>query len=161
MIQKWTDPRGLYSLFLLERPPFHFPLIPEIAAAASLEGAGGSPTLSQQAQQVRSVFNAPTVEEWQEMWKAWDLITMCMIPPAMLHEKPIDLRHKCLFYLGHIPACVTRDSNRVSILTLHGTRFLDIHLSKLLKEPNTEPENYKYIFEVSLILTTHYTHICV
>jgi len=47
----------------------------------------------------------------------------------MLHEKPIDLRHICLFYLGHIPA------------------FLDIQISKVLKEPNTEPEHYKYLFE--------------
>jgi hypothetical protein len=48
-----------------------------------------------------------------------------MIPPSMLMQKPIDLRHICLFYLGHIPT------------------FLDIHLSKLLQEPNTEPDNFK------------------
>jgi len=51
-----------------------------------------------------------------------------MIPPSMLFQKPIDLRHICLFYLGHIPA------------------FLDIHLSKLLNEPNTEPEEFKVAF---------------
>lgn len=64
------------------------------------------------------------------MWKAWDLITTGMIPRQMLFVKPIDLRHICLFYLGHIPT------------------FLDIHLSRLLKEPHTEPDEYKYIFEV-------------
>ncbi len=48
-----------------------------------------------------------------------------MIPDSMLFEKPIDLRHICLFYTGHIPA------------------FLDIHLSNLLGEPNTEPEYFK------------------
>jgi len=63
------------------------------------------------------------------MWAAWDFITMKMIPPSMLLQKPIDLRHICLFYLGHIPT------------------FLDIMLSKFLKEPNTEPECFKYIFE--------------
>lgn len=26
-----------------------------------------------------------------------------MIPRDLLHSKPIDLRHICLFYLGHIP----------------------------------------------------------
>jgi len=31
------------------------------------------------------------------------------------------------------------------------SRFLDIHLSKLLQEPNTEPEKYKYIFEVRTV----------
>jgi len=29
-----------------------------------------------------------------------------MIPQEMLHQKPIDLRHKCLFYIGHIPTYV-------------------------------------------------------
>jgi len=47
----------------------------------------------------------------------------------LLHEKPIDLRHICLFYLGHIPT------------------FLDIHLSGVLDEPHTEPENFNHIFE--------------
>ncbi|KAG8771688.1 hypothetical protein FRC12_003469 [Ceratobasidium sp. 428] len=52
-----------------------------------------------------------------------------MIPQEMLRQKPIDLRHKCLFYLGHIPA------------------FLDIHLTRLLGEKHTEPEYFKNIFE--------------
>jgi formylglycine-generating enzyme required for sulfatase activity len=47
----------------------------------------------------------------------------------MLYQKPIDLRHICLFYLGHIPT------------------FLDIHLSNLLQEANTEPTEFKDIFE--------------
>lgn len=37
--------------------------------------------------------------------------TLSMIPADLLHSKPIDLRHICLFYLGHIPG------------------FLDIHMS--------------------------------
>lgn len=45
----------------------------------------------------------PTLEEWSNMWKLWDTVTLGMIPPQMMMEKPIDLRHKCLFYLGHIP----------------------------------------------------------
>lgn len=39
------------------------------------------------------------------------LQTLSMIPRDLLHTKPIDLRHICLFYLGHIPG------------------FLDIHMS--------------------------------
>ncbi|KAH7907883.1 C-type lectin protein [Hygrophoropsis aurantiaca] len=52
-----------------------------------------------------------------------------MIPQEMLHQKPIDLRHKCLFYIGHIPT------------------FLDMLMSKALKEPHTEPKNFTVIFE--------------
>ena len=59
------------------------------------------------------------------MWAAWDFITRQMIPPSMLFQKPIDLRHICLFYCGHIPA------------------FLSIHLAKLLREPDTEPVEFK------------------
>jgi len=59
------------------------------------------------------------------MWSAWDVVTMGMISPHLLYQKPIDLRHICLFYLGHIPA------------------FLDIQLSRLLNEPHTEPEYFK------------------
>lgn len=59
------------------------------------------------------------------MWAAWDFINGQMISASMLFVKPIDLRHICLFYRGHIPT------------------FLDIHLSRLLSEPHTEPENFK------------------
>ena len=46
----------------------------------------------------------PTLDEWRNLWALSDTVTLGMIPPTMLHQKPIDLRHKCLFYLGHIPA---------------------------------------------------------
>ena len=78
-----------------------------------------------------SPFGVPSVQDWENLWSAWYFITRRMIPPSMLFQKPIDLRHICLFYLGHIPT------------------FLDIHLSKLLEEPHTEPEEFKYIFEVN------------
>ena len=47
--------------------------------------------------------NIPSVEEWKILWATWDLITLQMTPKTMVHDKPIDLRHKCLFYFGHIP----------------------------------------------------------
>ncbi len=77
-----------------------------------------------------SPFGVPSPDDWENLWALWDFVTRNMIPPSMLFQKPIDLRHICLFYLGHIPT------------------FLDIHLSKLLNEPHTEPEHFKNIFEV-------------
>lgn len=72
------------------------------------------------------------------MWAAWDFINGQMISASMLFEKPIDLRHICLFYRGHIPT------------------FLDIHLSRLLNEPHTEPENFKVrSISVRAYLTTN------
>ncbi|KAF8918913.1 C-type lectin protein [Mucidula mucida] len=111
-IQRWTDSSSRYSLWLLERPMFSFPLL-------------SSPTTC--------VFDiaiwVPSPDDWENLWALWDFVTRNMIPPSMLFQKPIDLRHICLFYLGHIPT------------------FLDIHLSKLLNEPHTEPEHFKNIFE--------------
>ena len=34
--------------------------------------------------------------------KLMSSITLAMCPEKMLHTKPIDLRHICLFYLGHM-----------------------------------------------------------
>jgi L-histidine Nalpha-methyltransferase / hercynylcysteine S-oxide synthase len=104
----WTDPDSGYALWLLERPPFNFRLLRTPASTLS-----------------NTPFGVPTLAEFQEMRAAWNFITTKMIPESMLFEKPIDLRHICLFYKGHIPT------------------FLDIHLSNLLGEPYTEPESFK------------------
>lgn len=115
-IMRWTNSSNEYSLWLLERPDFIFPLLKQPVNDHDAEKAGP--------------FSVPTLNDWRTMWKAWDAITLGMIPQNMLLTKPIDLRHICLFYLGHIPA------------------FLDIHLSRLLQESHTEPEYFKDIFEV-------------
>ncbi|KAH9480612.1 Ergothioneine biosynthesis protein 1 [Psilocybe cubensis] len=113
-VQRWTDKKSQYSLWLLERPPFSFPLLVS-PSHPSTKGTRLS----------YSPFGVPSREEWNELWSCWDFITRQMIPSSMLYQKPIDLRHICLFYLGHIPT------------------FLDIHLSKLLQQPHTEPESFK------------------
>ncbi|CAE6423296.1 unnamed protein product [Rhizoctonia solani] len=133
VVRRWQDKKSLYSLWLLERAAFSFPVpVPSEPLAAAIntdhnEIPNKSSTLFP---------SIPTRNEWADSWKvvrrltgAWDAITIGMIPEEMLHQKPIDLRHKCLFYLGHIPA------------------FLDIHLSRLLDEKHTEPEYFKNIFE--------------
>lgn len=73
--------------------------------------------------------NMPTMTEWDELWSAWDLVTMGIIPRDLLYTKPIDLRHICLFYLGHIPV------------------FSDIHLSRYFCEPYSDPQKFSEIFE--------------
>ncbi|PCH40324.1 DUF323 domain-containing protein [Wolfiporia cocos MD-104 SS10] len=122
-IHRWIDSHGRYSLWLLERPPFMFPLLrsPSLSRIES-----GTVVASEY---TASPFGMPAIDEWRAMWAAWDFITQRMIPPSMLFQKPIDLRHICLFYIGHIPT------------------FLSIHLSRMLKEPDTEPVEFKYIFE--------------
>jgi hypothetical protein len=116
-LKKWQDPQGLYSLWMLERPGapdannigdaermeqidegtgFGFPS--PLSAVDKVALGGGTAHLQ------LGNFSVPTLPEWATMWRAWDTITLGMIPPVMLHQQPIDLRHRCLFYLGHIPA---------------------------------------------------------
>lgn len=69
------------------------------------------------------------MSDWEQIWKAWDTVTLQIIPRHLLLTKPIDLRHIILFYLGHIPA------------------FADIHLASHFKEELTEPVRFAKIFE--------------
>ena len=80
-----------HTLYIIERPTFVFP---PLSVAQPFSTA-------QVPHHARS--NVPTLNEWKALWRAWDTVTLRMIPQEMLHEKPIDLRHKCLFYIGHIP----------------------------------------------------------
>ncbi|KAJ7125015.1 C-type lectin protein [Mycena epipterygia] len=110
---------GQYTIYLLERPTVVFlPLshTPSFSASGRSSDSG----------------NIPTVEEWNNLWRAWDLVTLQMIPQEMLLQKPIDLRHKCLFYIGHIPT------------------FLDMLLSKAIGGAPTEPSYFWNIFEVRI-----------
>ena len=71
----------------------------------------------------------PTLDEFEQLWAAWDLVSQGMIPHYELLSKPINLRNCCLFYLGHLPT------------------FLDIHVSKATGKTPTEPASYRDIFE--------------
>ncbi|KAG9019743.1 hypothetical protein FRB90_009613 [Tulasnella sp. 427] len=126
VVNRWQDNKSMYSTWLLERPSVSFPLLRIPSTGNMTTTLARAPT---------SFSPVPTLAEWSSLWSLWDLITLDMIPPSMLHTKPIDLRHKCLFYLGHIPT------------------FLDIHLTRVLRkmgkagEQHTEPEYFKDIFE--------------
>ncbi|KAJ9094912.1 hypothetical protein QFC19_007768 [Naganishia cerealis] len=129
IIQYWKDPESEYRLWLLERPAFYFPLMPQLVKQAETPLLPDIQLKTSTASASGTWSSIPTRQEWETLWKFWDLVTLEMIPEQMLHQKPIDLRHKCLFYLGHIPS------------------FLDIHLTRLLKGKHTEPEHFKDIFE--------------
>ncbi|KAF9091784.1 hypothetical protein BGX29_010782 [Mortierella sp. GBA35] len=104
-VGQWTSSSNRYDLHLVQKTPFYFKTPPADKPC-------------------------PSQDEWTELWKSWDLVTMTMIQhPAMLLEKPIALRHPFLFYLGHIPV------------------FLDSQLSRVLKEEYTEPKYFNVIFE--------------
>ncbi|KAF2492218.1 hypothetical protein BU16DRAFT_529576 [Lophium mytilinum] len=104
---KWSTKRGDYALHLVSKPRTMFPTNPKNYAAGPV----------------------PSQAEWDHLWKAWDAISRGMIPEEQLLSKPIQLRHPCIFYLGHIPT------------------FQDVHLSLATDGPPTEPIYYRDIFE--------------
>lgn len=71
----------------------------------------------------------PSLEEFEQLWASWDLVTRHMIPEDELLTKPINLRNCYLFYLGHIPT------------------FLDIHLARATDGLPSEPSSYRNIFQ--------------
>ncbi|XHG04482.1 hypothetical protein AWENTII_007749 [Aspergillus wentii] len=71
----------------------------------------------------------PSLEDFESLWTAWDVVTRSMVPREDLLSKPIKLRNDLIFYLGHIPT------------------FLDIHLTRALGGKPTEPKSYQQIFE--------------
>ncbi|MCJ1429129.1 hypothetical protein MMC29_007042 [Sticta canariensis] len=71
----------------------------------------------------------PSLHEFQQLWAAWDTVTRQMIPEQELLSKPIKLRNCCMFYMGHIPT------------------FLDIHITKAIQGPPTQPAFFHDIFE--------------
>ncbi|KAL2267430.1 hypothetical protein VTJ83DRAFT_4707 [Remersonia thermophila] len=96
-----------YGLHMLTKPQTSFSTMPSVYARTAL----------------------PSLDDWEGLWAAWDVITGDMLPPEEILEKPIKLRNACIFYLGHIPT------------------FLDIQLTKTTKVPLTEPCDFARIFE--------------
>ena len=75
------------------------------------------------------IKTCPSLEEFQQLWATWDVVSQQMISQDSLLSKPINLRNCCLFYLGHIPT------------------FLDTHVAKALDGQPSEPTSYRAIFE--------------
>ncbi|GAA5833679.1 hypothetical protein JCM11251_003203 [Rhodosporidiobolus azoricus] len=124
LVQRWTDSSDAHSLYLVEKPKMWFP-----SGKASAKRMLGIEEKVGKEEEEENQYGLPRLEEWEEMWKAWDGLMLDIIPPALRFQKPIPLRHVPLFYVGHIPA------------------FRDIHLSRMLNEPFTSPAHFTEIFE--------------
>ncbi|KAF2103583.1 hypothetical protein NA57DRAFT_33375 [Rhizodiscina lignyota] len=104
---RWMNERGDYGLHMASKPTVTFSPKAGVYAARPV----------------------PSLQEFEELWTAWDMITQHMIPEDQLLTKPINLRNVCLFYLGHIPT------------------FLDMQVTKAVNGEPTEPSHYPNIFE--------------
>ncbi|KAL9104046.1 MAG: hypothetical protein Q9163_000943 [Psora crenata] len=104
---KYGNNSNEYHVHILSKPPLFFGTKPEEYAARPV----------------------PSLQEFEQLWGAWDLVTRHMIPQQEMLSKPIKLRNACIFYLGHIPA------------------FLDLQLTRATGEPPTQPAFYHQMFE--------------
>ncbi|EXJ84167.1 hypothetical protein A1O3_04834 [Capronia epimyces CBS 606.96] len=96
-----------YFIHLLSPAAINFPIKPSEYAAAPI----------------------PSLNDWRQLWAAWDVVTKSMVPRDELLNKPIKLRNDLIFYLGHIPT------------------FADIHYTKATADKPTDPAVYASIFE--------------
>ena len=115
LVVSLASPDDSLVMHILERPAVTFPRL-SLTPRSALNPTG-------------SPYNMPSLSEFQDGWRVWDLITLGMIPPSLLHSKPIDLRHKPLFYMGHLPT------------------FLNLLMTKFLGERPVEPVRFTTIFE--------------
>ena len=88
----------------------------------------------------------PSFENWQQLWKVWDIATQSMIPKDELLDKPIKLRNNLIFYLGHIPTFAGK-LNVLKTCILASSRLADIHMTKATSGKPTDPAYYNQIFE--------------
>lgn len=153
-IKQWQSNNIEYALVLAERRPFSFMcnqvdvlqmLYPETPKTDVLDcqtcnndhDVEHCENLSHVSLNHGWPKSLPSLSEWLQLWRAWDLVTRTMLDhQSMLFERPIALRHPFIFYLGHIPA------------------FLDIQLSRHAVDdeinrdsPMTKPESFATIFE--------------
>ncbi|CEH17507.1 hypothetical protein CBOM_03925 [Ceraceosorus bombacis] len=159
VVQRWsTDGDKKYDMWLVERPAFHFPSshlntgsrVDQLAGLTAqqafgargsweFDSTGGAGANALKAPHRHARTGLPSIDEWQTMWKAWDTVTLTMIPPKMLFEKPIDLRHICLFYIGHIPAFVD-----IMVCKVTGEKHIDSHFSCIFErgiDPHMDDES--------------------
>ncbi|KAJ3412755.1 hypothetical protein HDV05_000276 [Chytridiales sp. JEL 0842] len=121
---KWTEKMGRYDVHLFQRP--RFTLARRVLDVKKDEASEVAHVV---AAKKKEVFEGvPSLEEFEELWKLWDTVSLTMPPANNYLERPILLRHPYIFYVGHLPA------------------FMDIQLSRCLEEPHSCPA-FSEIFE--------------
>jgi len=98
-------------------------------AAVELHILRPSPVKFETSPELYAASTVPSMDDWQQLWSAWDTATRSMVPRDELMNKPIKLRNNLIFYLGHIPT------------------FADIHYTKATGAKPTDPKYYYQIFE--------------
>lgn len=63
LVQRWSDSQRRHTVYLLEQPAVLFP--------------SNSPLLKELGvQQPANPYGVPSLDEWAQMWKTWDILTV-------------------------------------------------------------------------------------
>jgi L-histidine Nalpha-methyltransferase / hercynylcysteine S-oxide synthase len=89
-VQRWTDGHGYY-LILAEKPAVYFSSTMTISPGSDVE-VGLEEQHADDPASVPNPFGIPLAEDWEKLWKTWDIVTLGMVRKDLLHTKPIDLR---------------------------------------------------------------------
>ncbi|ORZ35066.1 hypothetical protein BCR44DRAFT_124925 [Catenaria anguillulae PL171] len=108
MDRTWGD--GAYSMHLLA------PIADELGGfvfdAATASGQG-----------------VPSVDEWEQVWRAFDMMSLKLVKSEAWELRPIEVRLPVCFYVGHLPC------------------FADIHIARVFDLPLLASTRYANIFE--------------
>ncbi|KAJ2740241.1 hypothetical protein GGI20_005910, partial [Coemansia sp. BCRC 34301] len=146
---EWQDARGYYMLNMFRKPLVTMSPPPVIKSRSLNKWSDPIHRAHQMLLPQALDPNAPsqypaipTLAEWQHLWSAWDTLVLHIIPRSKMHDRPINLRHPFIFYVGHIPA------------------FADIHMAAASAAPRTEPACYAQWFERGIDPNMDDTAIC-
>ncbi|KAJ3560342.1 hypothetical protein NP233_g10901 [Leucocoprinus birnbaumii] len=80
---------------------YHFSSLPMLPTSHLLYIPGFDiPTPSSPEREHESLpGNVLTLDKWDNLWGTWDMVILQTIPHENLHQKPVELSHKCLFIL--------------------------------------------------------------
>ncbi|KAJ1943827.1 hypothetical protein GGF37_002475 [Kickxella alabastrina] len=135
---EWSDSRSYYSLNLFRKPRSTMSPRADVTAAkgpssnfwGSAEAHAQNPLhLPPNVMAREQPSTIPRKNEWEHLWSVWDTLSLHIIPRSKLIDRPIDLRHPFIFYLGHLSA------------------FADIHMAAAECAPLTQPESFAQWFE--------------
>ncbi|KAF7726635.1 hypothetical protein EC973_008599 [Apophysomyces ossiformis] len=126
ILETWTDSKDSYRLVVAECRPFLFhrdkrgtidTLFPTSEELLCHHCGSTNDDIDMETKSVSATCSlvnitgskdwpeiVPSLNEWQQLWCSWDVVTQSVLDPyTMTFERPIDLRHPFIFYLGHIP----------------------------------------------------------
>lgn len=88
LIEQWSDSTNVHTLYLVQKAPLDFPStlpLSDLFKEADEVVASGSEKVVAEVKE--NFFGLPSLDDWEAMWKAWDLITVSLLSLKWLKIK--------------------------------------------------------------------------